>query len=209
MKHGQFARLTNGVAQSKRSRNVGAAHRICAAALMSLAAAVAGQAQTGAVPLPGLVPAAVVNGAAVAGGSFSSSQMLRLVFGLQHPHMAEEEQFLVDLNTKGSPQYRHFLTADEWNARFSPSQQDEQAVVDWAHAQGLTVSQRFANRLLVDVEAPVSAIEGALTVKINSYAIEGASYYSNDRNPAVPAGLGNIIHSVGGLNNIQVMRSGN
>ena len=183
--------------------------RILTAAFIGLAA-VAGQAQTVAGPeLPGLVPAAVVNGAAVAGGSFSSSQMLRLVFGLQHPHMAEEEQFLVDLNTKGSPQYRHFLTADEWNARFSPSQQDEQAVVDWAQANGLTVSQRFANRLLVDVEAPVSAIEAALGVKINSYAIGGASYYSNDRNPVVPAALGNIVHSVGGLNNIQVMKPAN
>ena len=207
MKSSQFACPTNGVAQSKRRRNV--EQGIWAAALMSLAVTVAGQAQTGAVTLPGLVPPAVTNAAAVAAGSFSSSQMLRLVFGLQHPHMADEEQFLVDLHTKGSPEFMHFLTADEWNVRFSPSPQDEQAVVDWAQAQGLTVTNRFANRLLVDVEAPVSAIEAALGVKINSYAIGGASYYSNDRNPVVPAALGNIVHSVGGLNNIQVMKPGN
>jgi hypothetical protein len=183
--------------------------RILMAALMGLTAAAA-QAQTGTVTqLPGLVPPAVAKGTAVAAGSFSSSQMLRLVFGLQHPHMAEEEQFLVELNTKGSPEYRHFLTADEWDARFSPSPQDEQAVVDWAQAQGFTVTNRFANRLLVDVEAPVSIIEPALAVKINSYAIGGASYYSNDRNPVVPAALGSIVHSVGGLNNIQVMKPGN
>jgi subtilase family serine protease len=184
--------------------------RIMAAALISLAAVVTGQAQTGALTqLPGLVPPAVANGAAVAAGSRSSSQMLRLVFGLQHPHITEEEQFLEALHTKGSPEYRHFMTADEWNARFSPSPQDEQAVVDWAQDNGFTITHRFANRLLVDVEAPVSAIEAALTVKINSYAINGASYYSNDRNPAVPAALGNIVHSVGGLNNIQVMKPGN
>ena len=150
-----------------------AAQRILTAALIGLAAAVAGLAQTGAATeLPGLVPPAVANGTAVAAGSFSSDQMLRLVFGLQHPHMAEEEQFLEALHTKGSPEFMHFLTADEWNARFSPSPQDEQAVVDWAQAHGLTVTHRFANRLLVDVEAPVSAIEAALGVKINSYAIQ-------------------------------------
>jgi hypothetical protein len=154
------------------------------------------------------VPPAVANGTAIAAGPFSSSQMLRLVFGLQHPHMADEEQFLEALHTHGSPEYMHFLTADEWNARFSPSPQDEQAVVDWAQAQGFTVTNRFANRLLVDVEAPVSVIEAALAVKINSYAIDGASYYSNDRNPVVPAALGSIVHSVGGLNNIQVMKPG-
>ena len=81
-------------------------------------------------------------------------------------------------------------------------------MVDWAQAQGMTVTNRFANRLLVDVEAPVSTIEAALGVKINSYVIGGASYYSNDRNPAVPAALGNIVHSVGGLNNIQMMKFG-
>jgi pro-kumamolisin-like protein/Big-like domain-containing protein len=210
MKIGQSTSSANGTAHGKRKDTIGAAKRILTAALMGLAATAPGLSQTGAATeLPGLVPPAVANGTAVAAGSFSSNQMLRLVFGLRHPHMAEEEQFLEALHTKGSQEYMHFLTADGWNARFSPSQRDEQAVVDWAQAQGLTVTQRFANRLLVDVEAPVSAIEAALAVKINSYAIDGASYYSNDRNPAVPAALGNIVHSVGGLNNIQIMKPGN
>ena len=59
-----------------------------------------------------LAPPAVGNGAAVAAGSFISSQMLRLVIGLQDPHMADEEQFLEALRTKGSPEFMHFLTAD-------------------------------------------------------------------------------------------------
>jgi subtilase family serine protease len=46
--------------------------------------------------------------------------------------MADEEQFLEALRTKGSPEFMHFLTADRWNVRFSPSQQDDEAVVDWA-----------------------------------------------------------------------------
>src|SRR5580700_8460984 len=202
----QFTRPAIGAARGKR-RNNKAVRRVLAAALIGLAAAIPALPQTG-TAVTGTVPPAVANGTAVAAGHYNPSQILRLVFGLQHPHMAEEEQFLVAVQTKGSPEFMKFLTADQWNARFSPSQQDEQAVVDWAQAQGLTVSQRFANRLLVDVEAPVSAIEAALGVKINSYTIGGASYYSNDRNPRVPASLGNIVHSVGGLNNIQVMKPG-
>jgi subtilase family serine protease len=209
MKTKQSAQSANGAAHRNRENNLAAGQRIWNAALMSLAVTVAGQAQTGAVTLPGLVPTAVTNGTAVAAGSFSSSQMLRLVFGLKHPHIADEEQFLVDLQTVGSPEFRHFLTADEWNARFSPSPQDEQALVDWAQSQGFTVTNRFANRLRVDVEAPVSVIEAALGVKIDSYAIGVRRYYSNDRNPAAPAALGNIVHSAGGLNNIQVMKFGN
>jgi hypothetical protein len=132
--------------------------------------------------------------------------MLRLVFGLQPPHMDEEKQFLQELQTKGSPNFQHFLTPKEWNARFAPSKQDEQAVVDWAKNQGLTVTHRYPNRLLVDVEAPVATIEKALNIKINSYQSDSRVVFSNDRDPEIPAALNNVVHSVGGLNNLQVLR---
>ena len=45
--------------------------------------------------------------------------------------------------------------------RFSPSAADEQAVLDWAKSQGLTVTQRFPNRMLVNLEAPVARLEKA------------------------------------------------
>lgn len=187
-----------------------AAPRFAAAALIALAAAIPALPQTGAgTPLAGITPPAVVNGTAVQAGHYNPDQMLRLVFGLQRPHVAEEEQFLAALQTKGSPEFQHFLTADEWIARFSPSQQNEQALLNWAQANGLSVTQRYPNRLLVDVEAPVSVIERALAVTINSYQWQGAAYFSNDRDPVLPASLTGVIQSVAGLNNLQVLTPAN
>ena len=54
-------------------------------------------------------PQAVIDGAARLVGRYGSNQKLRLVFGLQPPHLDEEEQFLRDLHTKGSPQFHRFL----------------------------------------------------------------------------------------------------
>ena len=153
----------------------------------------------------GLTPQPVLGGNAKLIGHYDANQKLRLVFGLQPPKMAEEEQFLQQLGTKGSPQFQHFLTAEQWNARFAPSEADEKAVVDWAQAQGLTVTKRFPNRLLVDVEAPVAMIEKALAVTINSYDVSNATYFSNDHDPKIPATLVGIVHSIGGLNNLQVL----
>jgi len=154
----------------------------------------------------GPTPHQVSNGSAQLVGPFDANQKLRLVFGLQPPHMDKEKQFLEELQTKGSPNFMHFLKPEEWNARFAPAKQDEQAVVDWAKSQGLTVTHRYANRLLVDVEGPVATIEAALGVKINNYQLGNASFHSNDRDPVIPSQLTNIIHSVGGLNNLQVLR---
>ena len=130
--------------------------------------------------------------------------MLRLVFALKPPHLEEEEQFLNQLQNRDSPLFHKYLSETEWNQRFAPSAQDEQAVVAWAQSQGLSITQRYPNRLLVDVEAPVAIIEKALDVAINRYQMGSSTYYSNDRDPALPAQFVGVVHAVLGLNNIEV-----
>lgn len=149
------------------------------------------------------MPAAVRDGRAQLIGHMESTQMLRLVIGIQPPHMEEEEAFLEQLQDKQSPQFHQFLTADQWNERFAPSAEDEQAVVDWTQSQGLTVTQRYANRLIVDLEAPAGVIESAFAVKLNMYRVGSYTYFSNDREATIPASLSGIVHAVAGMNNIQ------
>lgn len=149
-------------------------------------------------------PRAVLDGTAQLVSHYSGP-MLRLAIGLKPPHWDQEQQFLRELQTKGSPEFHHYLTAEEWSQRFDPSADDEQAVVDWAKSQGLTISHRFPNRLLVDVEGSVATIERAFSVTINNYQLPGRTFFSNDRDPAIPSNLNGIIQSVGGLNNYLVM----
>jgi subtilase family serine protease len=59
----------------------------------------------------------------------------------------------------------------------------------------------------VDVEAPAGVIEKALSVTINRYQVGSASYFSNDRDPAIPAHLAGTVQAVLGLNNLEVMHS--
>src|SRR5262249_25243572 len=80
-------------------------------------------------------------------------------------------------------------------------------VVDWARSQGLRVTERFPNRLTVGVRGSTPLVERALGVNVNSYQYRGASYYSNDRDPAIPANLASVVHSIAGLNNIQALQS--
>jgi subtilase family serine protease len=151
-------------------------------------------------------PAAVLNGRAVLQGHYEPSQMLRLAIALAPPHPAEEQQFLEDVQNKQSPLFHQFLSAGEWNSRFGPSAEDEQAVADWAAGQGLTVTHRYANRLIVDVEAQAGVIENAFHVTINRYRMtddngpEEYTVFSNDRDPQLPSRLTEIVASVQGLN---------
>jgi hypothetical protein len=160
---------------------------------------------TAASPSVGPPASPVRDGSATLVAHYDHNQKLRLVIGLKTPDPVGEEQFLKELHDKKSPQFHRFLTAAEWNSRFAPTAQDEQAVLDWARTQNLTVTHRYPNRLLVDLEATAGAIETALNVTINNYKVGAVSFFSNDREVTIPATLRGIIHSVGGLNNHQVL----
>jgi subtilase family serine protease len=156
-------------------------------------------------------PAAVLDGRAVLQGHYEPSQMLRLAIALAPPHPVEEQQFLEDVQNKQSPRFHQFLSADEWNTRFGPTEEDEQAVADWAASQGLKVTHRYANRLIVDVEAQAGVIENAFHVTINRYQMtddngpEQYTVFSNDRDPQLPLRLTEVVASVQGLNSVERM----
>ena len=133
------------------------------------AGATGGRGQGAAPAFKPFTPSNVRDGTAALTKHYNSANMLRLAIALQPPHWDEEQAFLQAVQTKGSPLFHQFLTPEEWNEQFAPSVADEQAVVDWATSQGLTVTHRYRNRLLVDVEAPAGTLEQAFGVTINSY----------------------------------------
>ena len=125
---------------------------------------------------------------------------------LKPPHLQEEEQFLNQLQDRNSPLFHKYLTEGEWNPRFAPSVQDEQAVAAWAQSQGLTITQRFPNRLLVDVEAPVAIIEKALMSPSTATRWEAPHTIPTIATLRFPAVVG-VVHAVLGFNNIEVAHS--
>jgi hypothetical protein len=87
--------------------------------------------------------------------------------------------------------------------RFAPSAEDEQAVVDWAESVGLTVTKRYSDRLIVNVEGTAGTIEKAFGVTINNYQVGDEVDFSNDRDPIIPANLSGILSFVTGLSNVE------
>jgi len=198
-------RFMRGFAFSPTLNNAAVLQRLIQAILFLIAASVLAAAQTNepTVSLRHHVPPQVLNGGATRVSHYNPDQKLRLVMSIKAPHMAEEEQFIREQQTKGSPNFHKFLTAEEWDARFAPSAEDEQKVVDWAQGQGLTVTHRYSHRLIVDLEGTAGNIEKAFGVTINNYQINGEEDFSNDRDPLLPASLSNIVTSVQGMNSIQ------
>ena len=157
-------------------------------------------------------PLEVLHGAATFTNHYDPEKMLRLAVVLAVPHPGEEKQFLEDVQDKQSPRFHQFLSSEEWTARFGPSVENEQAVVDWARNQDLTVTHRYGSRLVVDLEGKAGTIEKALNLTINNYLLPPEhglgerTVYSNDRDPILPSNLDGVVDAVLGLNSIEVAR---
>jgi len=155
---------------------------------------------------PSQTPPQVLDGTAAIAQHYDSTRPLRLTIALKPPHLDQERRLIDQLHDKKSPQFHKFLTPEQWDLRFAPAAEDEQAVVTWAQSRGLTVTHRYADRLLVDVEAPAATIEKALNVTLNSYRMGAQTYFSNDRDPQMPGELAGTVQAILGLNSFLQMR---
>src|SRR5271163_3482010 len=102
--------------------------------------------------LPGHVPPVVPG--LTAKGLLPPTQPLRLAIGLPLHDVAGLNNFLAQVYDPASPNFRKFLTPEEFTARFGPTEKDYETVENFARANGLTVITTYNNRLVLDVTGP-------------------------------------------------------
>ena len=134
-------------------------------------------------------------------GRLPATQQMNVAMTLQLRNEAQLQALLQDLYNPNSPNYRKFLSVSEFTAQFAPTEADYEAVVNYATAHGLTVTHKAANRLVVEVSGPTSAVEEAFRVnmKVYQHPTENRTFYAPDVEPSVDAGL--AVSGVSGLNN--------
>src|SRR5271165_1826900 len=178
---------------------------ICAA--MSLLLTITGQAQQPLQLLHNHVRPAVASGKAVPVGVLPSTQRLNLAIMLPLRNQSDLSGFLDRLYDPSSPDYHQFLTVAQFTERFGPTEQDYQAVVAFAKANGFTVTDTPANRLLVDINGSVGQIEKAFHVgmKVYLHPTENRTFYSPDREPSLDLSV--PVSHIAGLNNFSIPRS--
>ena len=146
----------------------------------------------------------VRHGTAHAIGRMPSNQILELdlVLPLRDPEGLKS--FLSEAYNPSSPNYRHFLTPSEFTTRFGPTQDQYDAVLNFAKTYGLDVVGGSRDGLDVQVKGSVGAIETALHIDLGTYQhpSEDRIFYSPDREPSLDLGF-NLWH-ISGLDNYSI-----
>jgi uncharacterized repeat protein (TIGR01451 family) len=156
----------------------------------------------GLTTLSGHVPAAISQ--LTAEGSLPETNRLSLAIGLPLTNTGALSNLLQQVYDPSSTNYHKYLTPDQFTARFGPTAQDYQSVIDFATRNGLVVSGTYSNRMLVDVTGKVSDIQNAFHVALHTYRhpTENRDFYAPDTEPTVDSSLP-ILH-IGGLDNYYV-----
>ncbi len=139
-------------------------------------------------------------------GRFPGTNYLNLAIGLPLRNQAVLSNLLQQIYDPTSPNYHHYLTSEQFSAQFGPTEQDYQAVINFASTNGFTVVGTCSNRTLVDVGGKVADIERAFHVQMRTYQhpSEKRQFYAPDVEPTVDANL--PILSIYGLNNYVLAR---
>jgi subtilase family serine protease len=132
-------------------------------------------------------------------GSASNSGQMVFSVWLGWRDQAGLNQTLSALYDPSSPSYHRWLTPDQFRSRFSPPQEQVDAVNGWLTKQGFKVLEVPQNRLFVTAEGDVSQVEQAFAVNENVYRVDGSNVRAPDRDPTVPSGLAATVQAITGL----------
>ena len=142
-----------------------------------------------------------LNGIAPAVGRLPANQSMRLVLVLPLRDREGLDNFLKDVYDPSSPNFRHFLTVEQFTEKFGPTQEDYDSVIRFAEANGFKVVKTSRNRMNIDVTGRVSKIEAAFHVNMGVYQhpTENRTFFAPDREPM--ADLAVQLWHIGGLDN--------
>ena len=134
-------------------------------------------------------------------GNWPATNQLWLAIGLPLRDPAGLSNFLAEVYNPASPNYRHYLTPEEFTARFGPTPEDYAAVRSFAQANNFQITATHDDRLLLDVRANVADIQRAFHLNLRKFKHprEVRDFYAPDAEPTVDVAL--PVVDITGLNN--------
>lgn len=154
--------------------------------------------------LRGHVPSAVSRLHSI--GRLSGSTNLQLAIGLPLRNPDGLTNLLARIYNPASPDYRHYLTPQEFAREFGPTEADYQAAMDFANANGLHVTATHPNRMIIDVTGSVADIERTfhVTMRVYQHPTEHRTFYAPDAEPSFDLNVS--VLKISGLDNYSLPR---
>ena len=124
---------------------------------------------------------------------------LTLAFKLTEQQQAALDQLLNEQQDRSSPNYRRWLTPEQYAARFGLSAADIAKTRGWLEEQGFNVGYVARGRNWISFSGTAGQIRQVFQTEIHRYARDGEMHFSNASEPLLPAALEPVALGLVGL----------
>jgi subtilase family serine protease len=131
--------------------------------------------------------------------SMPASRLL-LVLRRSAQREAVLDTYLKSLQDSSSPNFRKWISPDEFGARFGASDADLATVQTWLRGQGFTISKVAKSRTAIEFSGNVGQTQTAFATSIHRYMVNGEQHWANATNPQIPAALAPVVAGLAELN---------
>lgn len=114
-------------------------------------------------------------------------------------------RFANEVSNPKSPLYEHYLTAAQFNARYSPTAKQVGAIEQWLRASGVHVTGVASNNRYVAASGTVAKIDRTFGTTLEWYGIKGGRYVAPATALSTPASVSRDILAVVGLDDGALM----
>jgi len=116
---------------------------------------------------------------------------------------AELDALVEAQHDSASPLYQHWLTAEEYGARFGVSASDLSKIAGWLQGHGMRIDEIPAGNRIVVFSGTVEQVEETFHAALHVYEVDGAGHVANALDPQIPKVLAGVVGGVVSLHDFR------
>jgi subtilase family serine protease len=126
-----------------------------------------------------------------------------IVFKLAPAQQAALDKLLAEQQDPHSPNYRKWLTPEQYAARFGMSEADLAKVSAWLKSQGLSVNGYSRARTRIFFSGTAAQVESVFHTEFHRYKVNGETSLANATELSVPSAISGMVLGFRGLENFR------
>jgi subtilase family serine protease len=134
--------------------------------------------------------------------SLPASRVL-LMLGRPPEREAALQQYLLEVHSKGSTTYHHWITPQQFGDQFGPADTDVQAVTNWLGSKGFRITKISQGKQFIELSGTAGQLHDAFQAEIHQYNVNGEMHYANAHEISVPTALAQVVRGLLPLNNFR------
>jgi kumamolisin len=155
-------------------------------------------------PLLGHIPAAVSQTTDI--GKLDDQQVLPVTIALHLNNEDELDAKIADMYNPASASFHQFLTSDQFNARYAPTEEQVASEKAFLEANGISVQSVSDNRVLIHAQSDVATLNHVFKTEVHQYK-DSTGQINFAPASELQAPMNSQISAVVGLNNFAQIRS--